>query len=99
MSMSTRLGHVCNTLLGLYQNDYSDIYDNFLNDILDNADVVNFSEHRISFNLRGALYDVWIANKFYAYGSLRDGPTGEHHLRPKYKTMMRLYELERRLMP
>lgn len=97
MSLSTRLRHVCNTLLGLYQYKHCPAYDALLNRILDEGVPEKCGDYTIRFSLGGEYYNVWIANKFYAYGHLYQGGAGPC-ARPKYKTMMRLYELERRLM-
>lgn len=97
MSMSTRLRHVCNTLFGLHQYKYCATYDVLLSRILDEGVPEKCGDYTIRFSLEGGHYNIWVANKFYAYGHLYLGGAGPC-VRPKYKTMMRLYELERRLM-
>lgn len=96
MSMSTRLRHVCNTLLGLYQYEYCPHYDALLNQILDEGVPEKCGDYTMRFSLDGEYYNVWIASKFHGYGHLFPSINGAY-ARPKYKTMMRLYELERRL--
>jgi|GEM_PF-1416772 len=95
----TRIGHVFRTVLGFYQHPYSKEWDRVLNKMLDKADIgeidVTFGRYTVQFEKD----EIWIGNKFYAYGYLyrtcaKDSwskSVSDHmQFRPKMSTMLRL---------
>ena len=101
------IGHAFRTVFGFYQMPYSKEWDAVLNELLDalengkcSAEVDN---HCLRFKFQQQLYDVWVANRWYAYGNLyemlkADAQRGnkisrEYQYRPKFSTMIRLNDV------
>ena len=86
---------------------YSKEWDTVLNELLDalekgkaSAEIRN---HCLRFSFEKEVYEVWVANRWYAYGNLyakqkanvswsNDIPR-EYHYRPKFSTMIRLNDV------
>ena len=101
------IGHAFRTVFRFYQMPYSKEWDAVLNELLDalengkcSAEVDN---HCLRFKFQQQLYDVWVANRWYAYGNLyemlkADAQRGnkisrEYQYRPKFSTMIRLNDV------
>lgn len=105
------IGHVFRTVFRLYQMPYSKEWDTVLNELLDSlengkcsAEIKNYC---ICFKFEKEVYEVWVANRWYAYGNLyakhkdnvhwsNDIPR-EYQYRPKFSTMIRLNDVCRNL--
>lgn len=101
------IGHALRTMLRLYQIPYSKEWDTILNELLDalekgkaSAEIRN---HCLRFSFEKEVYEVWVANRWYAYGNLyakqkanvhwsNDIPR-EYQCRPKFSTMIRLNDV------
>lgn len=101
------IGHALRTMFGIYQMPYSKEWDTVLNELLDalekgkvSAEIRNY---RLRFSFEKEVYEVWVANRWYAYGNLyakqeanvhysNDIPH-EYHYRPKFSTMIRLNDV------
>ncbi|WP_338561788.1 hypothetical protein [Erwinia sp. E_sp_B04_7] len=85
--------HVINTLM-FYQRPFSQEWDEKLIVIMAEGEVVGSGEYTITFLHKGKRKEVWVANKFFAYGNLYrvDGETvpGSLQCRPSAKTMLQL---------
>ena len=105
------IGHAFRTMFGFYQMPYSKEWDAVLNELLDalengkcSAEVDNYC---LRFKFQQQLYDVWVANRWYAYGNLyemlkADAQRGnkisrEYQYRPKFSTMIRLNDVYKNL--
>ena len=105
------IGHVFRTMLRLYQMPYSKEWDTVLNELLDalengkcSAEVNNYC---LRFKFQQQLYDVWVANRWYAYGNLyqmlkadaqrSNNISRKYQHRPKFSTMIRLNDVCRNL--
>lgn len=86
--MKHYLEWVNSTWFGLFnQMKYCPVWDDKLNELLDNySDTAKFKNSHV---LLLGDNEIWISNRFYAYGCLRDEDT-----RPSVKTMFRLARLE-----
>lgn len=91
------VGHILRTLTRFYQRPFNKEWDILLNKILDNDAELNVGKHTAEYEFEGIVYSVWISNRWYAYAHLNEfnGNRVESRLefRPKFKTMLRLYEL------
>ena len=101
------IGHAFRTMLRLYQMPYSKEWDTILNELLDtlekgkaSAEIRNYC---LRFSFEKEVYEVWVANRWYAYGNLyakqkanvhwsNDIPR-EYQCRPKFSTMIRLNDV------
>ena len=105
------IGHVFRTVFQLYQMPYSKEWDTVLNELLDalekgkaSAEICNYC---LRFSFEKEAYEVWIANRWYAYGNLYAeqkanvrlsfGIPRECQSRPKFSTMIRLNDVCRNL--
>lgn len=101
------IGHALRTMCGLYQKQYSKEWDTVLNELLDALEKGKASakihNHCLQFSFEKGVYDVWVANRWYAYGNLyaeqKDNvrlsfgiPDGCQY-RPKFSTMIRLNDV------
>ena len=101
------IGHAFRTVFGLYQTQYSKEWDTVLNELLDSlengkcsAEIKNYC---ICFKFEKEVYEVWVANRWYAYGNLYAeqkanvrlsfGIPREYQYRPKFSTMIRLNDV------
>ena len=101
------IGHVFRTVFQLYQMPYSKEWDAVLNELLDalekgkaSAEIKNYC---ICFKFEKEVYEVWVANRWYAYGNLYAeqkanvrlsfGIPRECQSRPKFSTMIRLNDV------
>ena len=105
------IGHAFRTVFGVYQRPYSKEWDTVLNQLLDaveqgkcSAEIKNYC---ICFKFEEEVCEVWVANRWYAYGILlakqkanvhwnNDIPH-EYQYRPKFSTMIRLNDVCRNL--
>ena len=105
------IGHVFRTVFQLYQSPYSKEWDTVLNELLDSlengkcsAEIINYC---ICFKFEKEVYEVWVGNRWYAYGNLYAkqkanvswsfGIPREYQYRPKFSTMIRLNDVCRNL--
>ena len=101
------IGHAFRTMFGFYQMPYSKEWDTLLNELLDALEKgkasVEMHHHCLRFSFEKEAYEVWIANRWYAYGNLyakqkanvhwnNDIPH-EYQYRPKFSTMIRLNDV------
>lgn len=101
------IGHAFRTMLRLYQMPYLKEWDTVLNELLDALEKGKASAEIRSYCLRFSfekeVYEVWVANRWYAYGNLyakhkdnvhwsNDIPR-EYQYRPKFSTMIRLNDV------
>ena len=105
------IGHAFRTVFGVYQRPYSKEWDTVLNELLDALEKGKISaeihNHCLRFSFEKGVYEVWVANRWYAYGNLyakQDGNAhwsndihAEYHYRPKFSTMIRLNDVCRNL--
>ncbi len=105
------IGHVFRTVFQLYQCPYSKEWDTLLNELLDALEKgkasVEMHHHCLRFSFEKEAYDVWVANRWYAYGNLYAeqkanvrlsfGIPDECRYRPKFSTMIRLNDVCRNL--
>ena len=105
------IGHAFRTMFGFYQMQYSKEWDTLLNELLDALENGKCSAevrtHRLQFKFEKEAYDVWVANRWYAYGNLYAeqkanvrlslGIPDECRYRPKFSTMIRLNDVCRNL--
>lgn len=105
------IGHVFRIVFQLYQRPYSKEWDILLNELLDSLENGKCSAevrtHCLQFKFEKEAYDVWVANRWYAYGNLyaeqKDnvrlsfGIPHEYRYRPKFSTMIRLNDVCRNL--
>ena len=101
------LGHSFRTVFRFYQMPYSEEWDTVLNELLDSLENGKCSAQIHTCVLRicceKGSCDVWVANRWYAYGNLyakqkanvhwSDGIPHEYHYRPKFSTMIRLNDV------
>lgn len=105
------IGHAFRTVFRFYQMSYSKEWDTVLNQLLDaveqgkcSAEIKNYC---ICFKFEEEVCEVWVANRWYAYGNLYakqkanvclsvDIPD-ECRYRPKFSTMIRLNDVCRNL--
>ena len=105
------IGHAFRIVFQLYQHPYSKEWDILLNELLDSLENGKCSAevrtHCLQFKFEKEAYDVWVANRWYAYGNLYAEQKGNVRLslgipdecryRPKFSTMIRLNDVCRNL--
>lgn len=105
------IGHVFRTMFGFYQMQYSKEWDTLLNELLDALEngkcSAEIHDCVLQINCEKQIYDVWVANRWYAYGNLYakhevdvhwgNGIPDEYQCRPKFSTMIRLNDVCRNL--
>ena len=105
------IGHAFRTVFGFYQMPYSKEWDILLNELLDSLENGKCSAevrtHCLRFSFEKEAYDVWVANRWHAYGNLyaeqkanvhwNIGIPCEYQYRPKFSTMIRLNDVCRNL--
>ena len=83
--------HILNTIFFMYQQPYNKDWDKKLNELLD-----EYGSNVVVSRYCATLgeYDVWIANKWYAYGNayMKNSVSvgRRYEFRPKFRTMLRL---------
>ena len=101
------IGHVFRIVFQLYQHPYSKEWDTLLNELLDSLENGKCSaevrNHCLQFKFEKEAYDVWVANRWYAYGNLYAKQKANVHwsndipdecrYRPKFSTMIRLNDV------
>jgi hypothetical protein len=101
------IGHALRTMFGLYQTQYLKEWDTALNELLDALEKGKVSaeihNHCLRFSFEKDVYEVWVANRWHAYGNLYakqgvnvqwgNGIPREYHYRPKFSTMIRLNDV------
>ena len=84
--------------LGLFDRKYNFEWDCKLESLIDSAIVSQIDDHTITFDVGGdgrELIDVWVANKFYAYGhQWFSGCSHKNTFRPSFRVAKKLYKLE-----
>ena len=84
--------------LGLFNRKYNWGWDCKLEQLIDSAIVSQIDDHTITFDVSGdgcELIDVWVANKFYAYGhQWFSGCSNKNTFRPSFRVAKKLYKLE-----
>ena len=105
------IGHALRTVFQLYESPYSKEWDTLLNELLDALEngkcSAEIHDCVLQINCEKQIYDVWVANRWYAYGNLYakhevDVHWGnripdEYRCRPKFSTMIRLNDVCRNL--
>ena len=101
------IGHAFRTVFGVYQTQYSKEWDTVLNQLLDAVEQgkcsAEIKKYCICFKFEKEVYEVWVENRWYAYGNLyakqkanvhwsNDIPR-EYQYRPKFSTMIRLNDV------
>ena len=99
------IGHAFRTILRLYQMPYSKEWDIVLNELLDALEKGKASaemrNHRLRFSFEKEACEVWVANRWYAYGNLYAKQKANagwssnilYQYRPKFSTMIRLNDV------
>lgn len=101
------IGHAFRTVFRFYQMPYSEEWDTVLNELLDSLEngkaSAEMRDHCLRFSFEKEAYEVWVANRWYAYGNLyaeqKDnvrlsfGIPDECQYRPKFSTMIRLNDV------
>ncbi|TQC75594.1 hypothetical protein [Pantoea dispersa] len=95
------LNHGLRLLFGMHQRPYCNDWDELLNNIITSGKVVDHDDCTITYSHSGRTYEVWVGNKFYAYGHLyrldgNDLPR-KFQRRPTLKTMLNLSSIEKQL--
>ncbi len=87
---------------GLFGRKYNKEWDCKLESLIDTANVSQIDDHVITFDVSGdgcELVDVWIANKFYAYGhQWFSGCNHKNTFRPSFRVAKKLRKLEMEIM-
>ena len=82
----------------LFGRKCSEEWDCKLESLIDAANVAQIDDYVITFDKSGdgrELVEVWIANKFYAYGhQWFSGCSDTNTFRPSFRVAKKLYELE-----
>ncbi|MGI1757564.1 hypothetical protein [Serratia marcescens] len=90
------LCHIANTPFAYHRRFYAP-WDDLLCRLLEEGKIVEIKPCTVSFHLDGQLYEVWIANRWYAYAYLcainKTSVEREIQFRPRFKTMRRLHAL------
>lgn len=85
-------------VLGLFDRKYNLAWDCRLESLIDTANIAKIDDHTITFDISGdvcELVDVWIANKFYAYGhQWFSGCNHKNTFRPSLRVANKLHKLE-----
>ncbi len=102
------IGHAFRTVFGIYQRQYSKEWDTVLNELLDSLENGKASaemrgDHCLRFSFEKETYEVWVANRWYAYGNLYAKRKAnvdcsnyipyEYQYRPNFSTMIRLNDV------
>lgn len=91
------LCHCANTLFGMYQRPYSEAWDKHLNEIMDGYKYVEAGQYTITFEYENDIIEIWTSNRWYAFGHIYyvngKGVEKEHEFRPRFMTMLRLWDL------
>lgn len=96
------IGHALRTVFQLYQSPYSKEWDTLLNELLDALEngkcSAEIHDCVLQINCEKQIYDVWVANRWYAYGNLymtekRIYISEKFKYRPKFSTMIRLNDV------
>lgn len=97
MKVYDRLCHIVNTLVGMYQEPFSQEWDDELNSIMSNGVVENTTRLTVDFRYENDIITVWTGNRWYSFGHLHrvngNFVEDEFRFRPRFKTMVRLHEL------
>ncbi len=95
------MGHILNTVFGMYQQPFDKEWDSMLNMLIVFGTVVALNDYTVTFKYDDNHYTVWIGNKYYSYAWLRsynyEYEPVQKGLRPKFKTMLRLNKLVTKL--
>ncbi|EFK4081716.1 hypothetical protein EY011_11800 [Shigella flexneri] len=90
------LGHIARTATGFYFRPFNKVWDEHLQQILDEGVLESTNKHAV-FWLYGDIYEIWISNRWFAYGFLfcLNGqfvaPADAY--RPRFRTMYRLHQM------
>ncbi len=91
------LGHIILTSTGFYFCSFSTSWDEALQQLLDEGSLVTVNKHNAIFYYRENFFEVWIANRWYAYGWLNRcngrSPDDSRQFRPSFRTMYRLHKM------
>lgn len=96
------IGHAFRTMSRFYQKPYSKEWDTLLNELLDALEngkcSAEIHDCVLRINCEKQTYDVWVANRWYAYGNLyrtqnRTYISEKFMYRPKFSTMIRLNDV------
>lgn len=83
---------------GLFDRKYNKEWDRKLESLIDTASIAQIGEHSITFYTSHSdcgIVDVWVANKFYAYGhQWFQGFDDSNSFRPSFRVARKLYKLE-----
>ena len=91
------IGHMLNTVFGMYQEPFDKEWDSMLTMLLVFGTVVALDDYVVTFKYDDNHYTVWIGNKYYSYAWLHMSASGKKYTRPKFKTMLRLNKLVTKL--
>ena len=84
--------------IGLLGRKFSAEWDEKLERLIDTANVAQIDDYTITFDVVGngcELIDVWVANKFYAYGhQWFSGCDDSNSFRPSFRVAKKLSQLE-----
>lgn len=101
MQIKEWFGHLCRTVLRIYQQPYSHEWDVQLNQLPDRGTVVEAGVYTLTLRYDGTYYTVWTSNRWYGFGHLYRVseefrfsyasivPNSEWR-RPSFRTMLRL---------
>ena len=77
------IGHAFRTVFRFYQMPYSEEWDTVLNELLDSLEngkaSAEIRNHCLRFSFEKEVYEVWVANRWYAYGNLYAKQDGNAH--------------------
>lgn len=97
------LCHAANTVFGWYHLPFSEEWDEMLDDMISRWSMIEVTDLTIKFiDYKGKTYEVWVGNRWYAYGNLYT-INGRHikwrqAFRPRFRTMRRLHNLHMRML-
>ena len=61
------IGHILNTVFGMYQEPFDKEWDSMLTMLLVFGTVVELDDYTVTFKYDDNHYNVWIGNKYYSY--------------------------------
>jgi hypothetical protein len=91
-----RLSHIILTVTGFYYHPFSALWDDALQQLLDKGSLLKVNRHNAIFYYNENFFEVWVANRWYAYGWLNRcngrSPDDSEQFRPRFRTMYRLHQ-------
>lgn len=89
------MAHTARAFAGFYAYPCRTEWDALLQRILKEGSLVAIDEFTAKFQFNDNEYEIWIANRWYAFGHLRrlNGLLSDEAFRPCFRTMYRLHQM------